>query len=49
MNRQQVEVEQQKLEAEINKRADADRYAIEQAAAANLTKRQKEAEAKRYE
>lgn len=49
LNRQQVEVEQQKLEAEINKRADADRYAIEQAAAANLTKRQKEAEAKRYE
>lgn len=49
LNRQQVEVEQQKLEAEINKRADADRYAIEQAAAADLTKRQKEAEAKRYE
>lgn len=49
LNRQQVSVEQQRLEAEINKKADADRYAIEQAAAADLTRRQKEAEARRYE
>lgn len=42
-------VQQQALEAEINKKADADRYAIEQAAAAGLTKRQREAEAKKYE
>lgn len=49
LNRQQVAVEQQRLEAEINKKADAERYAIAQAAEAELTKRQKEAEAKRYE
>ena len=35
--------------SEINKKADADRYAIEQAAAADLTRRQREAEAKKYE
>lgn len=49
LNRQQVEVEQQKLIAEINKKADADKYAVEQAAAADLSRRQREAEAKRYE
>ncbi len=49
LRRQQVTVQQQALEAEINKKADADRYAIEQAAAADLTKRQREAEAKKYE
>ena len=37
------------MEAEINKKADADRYAIEQAAAAELTRRQRDAEAKKYE
>ena len=37
------------MEAEINKRADADRYAVEQKAAAELAKRQREAEAKKYE
>ena len=42
-------MQQQALEAEINKKADADRYAIEQAAAAELTRRQREAEAKQYE
>ena len=40
---------QQTLEAEINKKADADRYAVEQKAAADLAKRQKEAEARKYE
>lgn len=49
LRRQEVTVQQQALEAEINKKADADRYAIEQAAAAGLTKRQREAEAKKYE
>ena len=49
LRRQQVTVQQQALEAEINKKADADRYAIEQAAAADLTKRQREEEAKKYE
>ena len=47
LRRQEVAVQQQALEAEINKKADADRYAIEQAA--DLTRRQREAEAKKYE
>ena len=38
LRRQEVTVQQQALEAEINKKADADRYAIEQAAAAELTR-----------
>jgi len=49
LNKQQVNVEQQRLEAEVNKKADAERYAVEQRASADLVKRQKEAEAKRYE
>ena len=49
LRKQEVAVQQQALEAEINKKADADRYAIEQAAAAGLNKRQREAEAKKYE
>ena len=49
LNKQQVLVVQQRLEAEINKKADADRYAIEQQAAAELTRRQRDAEAKKYE
>ena len=49
LNRQQVEVEQQRLEAEINRKADAERYKVEQEAAATLAKRQREAEAKKYE
>ena len=49
LRKQEVAVQQQALEAEINKKADADRYAIEQAAAADLTRRQREAEAKKYE
>lgn len=49
LRKQQVAIQQQALEAEINKRADADRYAVEQKAAAELAKRQREAEAKKYE
>ena len=49
LNKQQVLVVQQRLEAEINKKADADRYALEQQAAAELTRRQRDAEAKKYE
>ena len=49
LKEREVAVKQQMLEAEINKKADAERYAIEQAAAASLTKRQREAEAKKYE
>ena len=36
LRRQEVAVQQQALEAEINKKADADRYAIEQAAAGDI-------------
>ncbi len=49
LKKQEVAVMQQALEAEINKKADADRYAVEQTAAADLTRRQREAEAKKYE
>lgn len=49
LNRHQVAVEQQRLEAEVNKKADAEKYRIEKEAEADLVKRQREAEAKRYE
>lgn len=49
LRRQEVVVQQQQLEAEVNKKADADRYKVEQAAAAELARRQREAEAKKYE
>ena len=47
--KQQVAIQQQFVEAEINKKADAERYRVEQEAAATLAKRQREAEAKKYE
>ena len=47
LRKQEVLVKQQALEAEINKKADADRYAVEQAASAALAKRQTDAEAKK--
>ncbi len=49
LRKQEVAIQQQSLEAEVNKKADADRYAVEQKAAAELAKRQREAEAKKYE
>ena len=49
LRKQQVAIQQQALEAEINKRADAERYATEQKAEAELAKRQSEAEARKYE
>ena len=49
LRKQEVAIQQQALEAEINKKADADRYAVEQKAAAELAKRQREAEARKYE
>lgn len=49
LRKQQVAIQQQFLEAEINKKADAERYKVEQEAAATLAKRQREAEAKKYE
>ena len=41
--------QQQQLDAEVNKKADAERYKVEQEAAAMLAKRQREAEARKYE
>lgn len=49
LRKQEVAIQQQFLEAEINKKADAERYKVEQEAAATLAKRQREAEAKKYE
>lgn len=49
LKNKEVAVMQQTLEAEINKKADAERYAVEQKAAADLSRRQREAEAKKYE
>lgn len=49
LKKQEVLVKEQTLQAEINKKADAEKYMIEKQAEANLVKRQKEAEAKRYE
>ncbi|MFT4005127.1 MAG: SPFH domain-containing protein [Lacrimispora sp.] len=49
LKNKEVAVMQQTLEAEINKKADAERYAVEQKAAADLARRQREAEAKKYE
>lgn len=45
---EQVKVTQNKLEAEVNKKADADKYAISKEAEANLEKVKREAEAKKY-
>ncbi len=44
-----VEVRERELQAEVNKKADADKYAKEKAAEADLIVRQKEADAKKYE
>ncbi len=44
-----VEVREKQLQAEVNKKADADKYAREQAAAADLIVRQRDADAKKYE
>lgn len=45
LRKQQVEVREQELAAEIQKKADADKYAVEKQAEAELTRRTKEAEA----
>ena len=49
LKKQEVEIANQKLDAEIRAQADAERYRMEQEAQADLFKRQKEAEARRYE
>lgn len=49
LENREVEIKEKKLVAEINKVADAEKYAAEQAADADLFKRMKAAEAKKYE
>lgn len=49
LKQKEVSVREQELDAQIKKQADADRYAAEQQAMAELVARQKKAEADRYE
>lgn len=49
LENREVEIQEMRLAAEINKVADSKRYAAEQAASADLFSRQKAAEAKKYE
>ncbi|MCQ2575391.1 MAG: hypothetical protein MJ162_01530 [Treponema sp.] len=49
LKQKEVEVTEQKLEAEIKKQAEAEKFAALQKADADLYERQKEAEAKRFE
>lgn len=49
LGNKQVELAEKKLAAEVNKKADAEKYATEQKAQAELFKRQKEAEAEKFE
>ncbi len=49
LRQKEVIVKQQELAAEIEKKADAEKYRAEQAAEAELVKRQKNAEAEKYE
>ena len=49
LKQKEVAVKEQALEAEIKKKAEADKYAAQQKADADLYERQKEAEAKKFE
>ena len=49
LKQKEVSVREQELAAQIEKKADADKYAAEKAAEANLIRRQKEAEAAKYQ
>lgn len=49
LGNRQVELEERRLQAEINKKAEAQKYATEQQAQANLFARQKAAEAEKFE
>ncbi|MBR1733276.1 MAG: flotillin family protein, partial [Alloprevotella sp.] len=49
LSREQIEIKQNQLSAEIEKRADADKYMIEKNAAADLEQRKRVAEAQKYE
>ena len=49
LGQKEVELQERKLQAQINKQAEAEKYAAEQKAIADLFTRQKAAEAKKYE
>lgn len=49
LKQKQIELKEYELDALVRKQADADKYAAEQAAAADLIRRQKDAEAAAYE
>jgi flotillin len=49
LGQKEVELQERKLQAQINKQAEAEKYAAEQKAQADLFIRQKAAEAKKYE
>ena len=49
LKQKQIQLKEYELDALVRKQADADKYAAEQKAAADLIRRQKEAEAKAYE
>lgn len=49
LGQKEVELQERKLQASINKKAEAEKYATEQKAQADLFSRQKAAEAKKYE
>ncbi len=49
LGEKEVELQEKQLTATINKKAEAERYAIEQKAQAELYRRQREAEAKKFE
>ena len=49
LKQQEIQLKEYELDALVRKQADADKYAAEQKASADLIRRQKEAEAKAYE
>lgn len=49
LGQKEVELQEKQLAAQVNKKADAERYAVEQRAAAELFQRQRQAEAKKFE
>lgn len=49
LSREQIEIKQNQLAAEIEKKADADKYKVEKDAAADLEQRKRVAEAQKYE
>ena len=49
LSKEQIEIKMNQLAAEVEKKADADKYKVEQDAAADLEQRKRVAEAQRYE